>query len=85
MSFMPAQVLERSTPAGTKKGRIRAGADADLDVFDLNTVSDRATYAHPREPSVGMRYVLVGGTILIDSGKIVPNSFPGKPLTSNGS
>lgn len=80
MSFMPAQMLERSTPAAEKKGRLQIGADADIDVFDLNTVSDRATYAHPREPSVGMQYVLVGGTVIIDAGKIVPNIFPGKGL-----
>ena len=85
MSFMPSQMLERSTPGGAKKGRIRVGADADLDVFDLKTVSDRATYAHPREPSVGMHYVLVGGTLIIDSGKMIPNTFPGKALTSKGS
>jgi hypothetical protein len=27
-----------------------------------------------------MKYVIVGGTVLIDQGKLVPNAFPGKPL-----
>src|SRR5271168_5210966 len=30
MSFMPAQMLERSTPAGRQKGRLQAGCDADI-------------------------------------------------------
>ncbi len=80
MSFMPAQELERSTSEASRKGRIQAGADADIDVFDLATVSDRATYAHPTEPSVGMRYVLVGGTLVVDNGKLVSNVFPGREI-----
>ncbi len=80
MSFMPAQELERSTSEATRKGRIQVGADADIAVFDLATVSDRATYAHPTEPSTGMRYVLVGGTMVVDGGKLVPNIFPGHAI-----
>jgi hypothetical protein len=30
-----------------------------------------------------MKYVIVGGTVLIDQGKLVPNAFPGKPLLPN--
>ncbi len=84
MSFMPAQELERSTAEGMKKGRIQVGADADIDVFDLATVSDRATYAKPVESSVGMRYVLVGGTPVIDGGKLAPNTFPGQAILRHG-
>ena len=29
-----------------------------------------------------MKYVIVGGTVLIDQGKLVANVFPGKALTS---
>jgi hypothetical protein len=32
------------------------------------------------EPSTGMQFVIVGGTVLIDQDKLVPNTFPGKPL-----
>ena len=80
MSLMPAQQLERSLARGAAKGRIQAGADADIAVFDLKTVSDRATYAHPAEPSAGMQYVLVGGTPVIDGGKLVANVAPGRAL-----
>jgi N-acyl-D-glutamate deacylase len=79
---MPAQRLEKSTLAARRKGRLQEGADADIVVFDPAIVADRATYAAPREPSVGMKYVIVGGTVLIDQGKLVANTFPGKPLTT---
>jgi N-acyl-D-aspartate/D-glutamate deacylase len=80
MSLMPAQRLEKSTAAARAKGRLQEGADADVVVFDLATVADRATFTAPMEPSVGMRYVLVGGTVLIDAGRLAPDTFPGKAL-----
>ncbi len=84
MSLMPAQVLEKSTPSGHAKGRLQEGADADIVVFDPQTVADRATYQAPTETSTGMRYVIVGGTVLIDQGKMVPDVFPGKALVGPG-
>lgn len=80
MSLLPAQRLEKSTPAARRKGRLQEGADADIVVFDPRTIVDRATFAAPREPSSGMKFVLVGGSILIDQGKLLPNTFPGKAL-----
>ena len=80
MSFMPAEMLERSTPAARQKGRMQEGADADIVVFDASTITDRATFEKPMEPSVGVRYLVVGGTVVVDEGKIVPNVFPGRPL-----
>jgi N-acyl-D-aspartate/D-glutamate deacylase len=80
MSLMPAQFLDRSTPAARGKGRLQEGADADITIFDLQTVSDRSTYQKPMEPSVGMRYVLVGGVPVVDEGKLVEGTFPGKAL-----
>ena len=78
MSLMPAQRLEQSTLAARRKGRLQEGADADVVVFDPNKVSDRATYQAPREASVGMRYVLVNGSVLVDEGRIVDGNFPGR-------
>lgn len=80
MSLMPAQRLERSTPAARRLGRLQEGADADVIVFDEATVGDRATFQKPREPSVGMKYVLVGGTLVIDDGKTVEGVFPGRAI-----
>ena len=80
MSLMPAQRLAASTPAAARKGRLQPGADADIVVFDLATVVDRATYAHPDEASTGMKYVLVQGTPIIEDGRWVADRLPGRPI-----
>lgn len=77
---MPAQFLERSTPAARAKGRLQEGADADVVVFDPQTVSDRSTYQHPMEPSVGVKYLLVGGVLVVDGGSLVEGALPGKAM-----
>jgi hypothetical protein len=84
MSFMPAEMLERSTPEARQKGRLQEGADADIVVFDAATISDRSTFQKPMEPSVGVRYLVVGGTIVVDEGKIVPDVFPGRAILGPG-
>ena len=84
MTLMPAQMLERSTPAARHKGRLQEGADADVVVFDPQTVSDRSTFEKPMEPSVGVHYLLVSGTVIIDDTKLVPNVFPGRALLGPG-
>jgi N-acyl-D-aspartate/D-glutamate deacylase len=84
MTLMPAQMLERSTPAARQKGRLQEGADADIVAFDPQTIADRSTFEKPMEPSVGVHYLLVGGTPLIDEGKLVPDVFPGRALLGPG-
>lgn len=84
MTLMPAEMLERSTPAARQKGRLQEGADADIVVFDAGTISDRSTFQKPMEQSVGVRYLVVGGTLVVDEGKIVPNVFPGRALLGPG-
>ena len=85
MTLMPAQVLEKSTAAAHAKGRLQEGADADIVVFDPQTIADRATYQSPMEPSVGVRYLVVGGTLLVDQGQLAPDVFPGRALSAHSS
>jgi len=84
MTLMPAQMLERSTPAAHRKGRLQEGADADIVVFDPQTISDRSTFEKPMEPSVGVHELLVGGTLIIDDGKLVPDVYPGQAILGPG-
>jgi len=80
MSLMPAKRLEAMAPAMRKKGRIRQGADADVVVFDPATVIDRATFEKPNLPSEGIPFVMVGGTLVVDGGKVVERVHPGKGI-----
>jgi N-acyl-D-aspartate/D-glutamate deacylase len=80
MSLMPAERLAASTTAGKRKGRIQAGADADIVVFNLNSVQDQATYAAPKLTSTGIEYVLVGGVPVIERGELQQGRVPGRAI-----
>src|SRR5579864_8813253 len=82
MSLMPALMLERSTPEAWHKGRMQEGSDADMVVFDPQTIADRATFEKPMEPSVGVHYLVVAGTVVIDDGKMVDSVYPGRAVVS---
>src|SRR5580698_5375374 len=80
MTLMPAEMLGRSTPDARRKGRLQQGVDADIVVFDPATISDRSTFQKPMEPSIGVHYLFVGGTVVVDDGKVVLDVFPGRAL-----
>jgi N-acyl-D-aspartate/D-glutamate deacylase len=79
MSLMPAQRLQRATAAAARKGRLQVGADADIAVFDLATVADRATYAAPAVPATGFKHVLVNGTPIVRDGQLL-DAVPGRAI-----
>jgi N-acyl-D-glutamate deacylase len=79
-ALRPAQILEESVPQMKNKGRLKVGADADIIVFDPNTVRDRATYLQPNQTSVGMRFVLVAGVFVIRNSELVKSAAPGKAV-----
>jgi N-acyl-D-aspartate/D-glutamate deacylase len=84
MTLMPAEMLERSTPAARHMGRMQEGADADIVVFDPATITDHATFKDPMLPSVGVHYLVVNGALVIDDSKIVPDIHPGRALVGPG-
>ena len=65
------------------RGRIAEGLAADVIVFDYERIGDRATFSKPAEPSVGMRYVIVNGTLVLDQGAFTGNR-PGRVLRGPG-
>jgi cytosine/adenosine deaminase-related metal-dependent hydrolase len=82
-TLLPAQVLESAVPSMRGKGRIQAGADADLVVFDHVRVTDQATYADSTRPTSGIAHVIVDGTFVVRDGALVPDAFPGRPVRAS--
>ncbi len=82
MTLDPARRLEAVAPAMRKKGRVAVGADADITVFDLETVADRATFAEPAVPSAGIPHVLVDGVFVVRDGELVEGALPGRGIRS---
>jgi len=54
--------------------------DADIVVFDPETVSDQATFQQPAQATVGFDYVIVNGTVLVDEGAINTSVLPGRAI-----
>ena len=79
-TLIPAQILEPSTPAMAAKGRLQPGADADVVVFDLATLQDRAGFTDMNRPSDGVRHLLVAGTPVITDGILDTTARPGQPV-----
>jgi N-acyl-D-aspartate/D-glutamate deacylase len=82
-SLQPARLLQDRVPAMRRKGRLQAGSDADIVVFDPATISDQASYTNSTRPSAGIRHVLVNGTFVVRNGDIVANALPGRPVRAD--
>ncbi len=65
MTGLPAQVLRISD-----RGVLRAGAYADVAVFDLSLLNDPATFTEPHQLAEGMIEVFVNGEAALSSGKV---------------
>lgn len=66
MTAMPADRLRLEN-----KGRLNVGADADITIFDYEKIKDGATFAQPALAPQGIEYVLIGGEIALEKGKIL--------------
>ena len=80
MTILPTLRLEEFVPAMKTKGRIRVGSDADITIFDPETVNDRATYLEGSLTSDGIEYVLVNGIPVVYEGEIAEGVRPGKAI-----
>ncbi len=61
------------------RGLVRAGAFADLTLFDPERVIDRATYEQPFRYSEGIEHVVVNGKVVLEKGKHT-GARPGRGL-----
>ena len=51
------------------RGMLRDGMKADIVLFDPKTVKSPATRHDPKQFPVGIEYVLVNGSIVVDQGR----------------
>lgn len=71
ITSQPAKLLKLN------KGSLEIGADADITIFSLEEIEDRATFADSSLSPVGIKYVLIDGEIALKNGKVI-NSKLGK-------
>lgn len=83
MSYMPATVLDGFVPQMKKKGRIQVGMDADIVIFNPETVDNQATYQVPAAISTGINTVLVNGQFVVQDGELVTDAAPGEAIRRN--
>ena len=72
----PAEAVRRLTgmPADrlglSDRGVLRPGAAADVVVFDSDALSERGTTFEPNQVAIGMRHVVVNGTVTLRDGEL---------------
>ena len=71
---LPAQIMRLKD-----RGQVREGFAADLVVFDLATIRDKATFFEPHQHSEGIDYVFVNGVAVVDATKLT-GAMPGRVL-----
>jgi N-acyl-D-aspartate/D-glutamate deacylase len=91
------EAIRKMTSANTAKvrvfdrGLLREGQWADVTVFDPATIADKATFEQPHQYSVGVRYLVVNGQLVLDGGRhtgVRPGKIllgPGKRTVKEGS
>ena len=74
LSGLPAEILSIED-----RGTLETGNYADIVVFDPEAIDGKATFTEPFQYAVGMRYVLVNGTPVVDEGEYT-GALPGRAL-----
>lgn len=82
VSYFPAKRMESAAPSMHYKGRIEVGSDADITIFNPDTIIDKSTVKAPGTPSEGVEYVLVNGVVVKDRDGLTDVERPGKAIQS---
>lgn len=78
VTYMPAKFMQdNGVEQMSRKGRVQEGADADITIFDPDTVTDNSTMKANALPTTGIPYVVVNGTTVVKNSKVLKDVFPG--------
>ena len=80
ITIMPARRLQGMTDQAARMGRLQVRADADITVFDPDSIIDTATFEDNLSPSVGVVHVLVGGQFVVRDSENVDGAMPGRAI-----
>ena len=64
MTSLPAQKFQLQNI-----GLLKEGMNADIVIFDEKEVSDKATFENPHQYSIGFKFVLVNGQLVVENAK----------------
>ena len=78
MTSLPAQILGLAD-----RGQLRAGFVADVALFDPDGIAETNSFESPKSYPVGIPYVIVNGTLVIDGGEHT-GARPGRALRGSG-
>jgi len=78
MTSWPARIFGLN-----RRGLVKEGYLADLVLFDLQKLDDKATWSNPHQYPEGISYVLVNGQVVLENGQIT-GCRPGRVLRSRG-
>lgn len=79
-TILPARILEGCLPRMRQTARLQEGCDADVIVFDPDTVASQASFAAMTRHAVGMDAVIVAGMPVIVEGRLDTSARPGRAL-----
>ena len=81
-AYLQAKFLEPFVPLMARRGRLQAGAFADITLFDPDAVQGTAGYEVGTNSlaSTGFVHVIVNGQPVIRNGALVPNVRPGQEI-----
>ncbi len=77
MTGLPAKILSFDD-----RGLLKTDMVADVAVFDPKTIQAKATFDHPHQYAVGIRYLFVNGVATVVDGKPT-GALPGRALRHN--
>lgn len=69
MTSLPADIYKLD------RGNLAVGNIADITIFSLEEIEDKATFAENQLGPTGIKYVLIGGEIALKDGEIVNNKL----------